>query len=177
MQRKAARLPLSFYLHLFWVGLLTFAVHEFCHWGAGVFLGYDMVITPNRVYATTPTSFVHAQLIAFAGPFITYLQALVGYVLVIKRQATFGFALVYMSFFMRLMATLVSIANPNDEARISEALGMGMWTLPIVAVVVLLAAVFVASRQLKLSSRDQLFCYLTASAVVAVVVWVDSVFF
>ncbi len=177
MPLKPATLPGPFYLNLLLVGLATFAVHEFCHWGAGVLLGYEMVITPNRVYATSPTSSVHAQLISFAGPFVTYLQALIGYVLVTRRQAVFGFALLYMAFYMRLIAALVSVIQPNDEARISEGLGMGTWTLPILVVLVLFALVYVASRHLKLSARDQIFCYLTASTVIAIVVGIDAAFF
>lgn len=177
MPLKPGVLPGPFYLKLLGVGLATFAVHEFCHWGAGVMLGYEMVITPNRVYATSSTSFAHAQLIAFAGPLVTYLQALLGFVLVTKRQAVFGFALLYMAFYMRFLAALASVLKPNDEARISEGLGMGTWTLPILVVLVLFTFVYVASRHLNLSVRDQIFCYLTASVVIAIIVGIDAVFF
>lgn len=177
MQLKPVVLPGSFYIKLFLVGLATFAIHEFCHWGAGVLLGYEMVITPNRAYATSSTSFVHAQIISFAGPLVTYFQALLGYMLITRRQAVLGFALLYMAFYMRFVAALISLIKPNDEARISQALGMGTWTLSIVVVFALFTLVFFASRDLKLSARDQIFCYLTASVVVAIVVGADTAFF
>ena len=177
MLRKPATLQKGFYATLFLVGLATFAIHEFCHWIAGTLLGYEMVITPNRVYSTSTTSFVHAQIISFAGPLITYIQASVGYVLITKRQSIFGFALLYMAFFMRFLAAIISFIKPNDEARISQDLGLGLWTLPALAVLILFGLVFIASRRLKLTARDQIFCYITVSIVVALIVWIDTAFF
>lgn len=177
MQLKPAVLHRDFYLKLFWVGVATFAVHEFSHWITGTVLGYDMVITPNRVYSTSPTSYVHKQLISSAGPSITYVQAFIGYLLVKNRQSLLGYAMVYMAFFMRLIAAMISTFNPNDEARISQDLGIGLWTLPAIAVALLFGLVYFASRRLKLTVRDQFFCYLIASVVVAIVVGTDMLFF
>ena len=177
MRLKPATLPKDFYLTLFLVGIGTFAIHEFAHWIAGIMLGYDMVITPNRVYSKSSTSFVHKQIISFAGPLITYLQALIGYFLLKNRRWLVGFAMLYMAFFMRLFAAGISAFNPNDEARISQDLGMGTWTLPIIAVALLFGLLYFASRRLKLTVRDQFFCYLVAAIVVTFVVAVDSFFF
>ncbi len=177
MHLKPAVLQRTFYIKLFLVGVATFAVHEFFHWIAGIALGYEMVITPNRVFSTTSTSFVDRQIISFSGPFITYIQAFIGYLLVRNRQSLIGFAMLYMAFFMRFLAALISLLNPNDEARISQDLGIGLWTLPTIIIALLFLLVFFASRRLKLTVRDQVFCYLIASVLVALVVGVDSIFF
>ena len=177
MQLKPVVLKKDFYATLFLVGVATFAVHEFFHWIAGITLGYDMVITPNRVYSKSPTQFAHKQIITFAGPFITYVQAVIGYLLVVKKQSPLGFALLYMAFFMRLFAAGMSIFNPNDEARLSLALGIGLWTLPVIVVSVLFVLMYIGSRRLKLTPRDHLFCYLLASVVVTLVVGIDASFF
>ncbi|MBX2819090.1 MAG: hypothetical protein KTR29_05385 [Rhodothermaceae bacterium] len=177
MQLKPVVLKKGFYATLFLIGIATFAVHEFFHWFAGTVLGYDMVITPNRVYSKTSTEFIDKQIISFAGPFITYVQAVIGYLWVVKKQSMLGFSLLYMAFFMRLFAAGISVFNPNDEARISQALGIGLWTLPVIVVSVLFVLLYLASRRLKLTARDHLFCYLVASIVVTLVVGVDSFFF
>ncbi len=177
MRLKPATLPRDFYLTLFLVGIGTFGIHEFAHWLAGIVLGYDMVITPNRVYSKSSTTFVHKQIITFAGPLITYLQAAVGFFLVMNKRRLIGYAILYMAFFMRLFATVISVFNPNDEARMSQDLGLGTWTLPVIAVLFLFGLLFYASRRLKLTVRDQLSCYLIASIVVTFVVAVDAFFF
>jgi hypothetical protein len=162
---------------LFLVGLATFFVHELFHWLAGTAFGYPMHVTLNRVWPATAVTPLHAALISAAGPLATYAQAGLGYSMVARGPSIVGFAMVYMAFFMRLIATAVSVFNPNDEARISQALGIGLWTLPALVVVALFVLVFRASRRLRLSFREQLVCYLVASAVVTLIVGADRFLF
>ncbi|HUD42529.1 MAG TPA: hypothetical protein VMR06_11120 [Dokdonella sp.] len=176
MNSKNARvLPLASTLLL--VGILTFIVHEFAHWLAGTLLGYPMRMTPNQAHSTTPMLPLHESIMSAAGPLATYAQAAVGYWLVTRRSSLAGFALVYMAFFMRLVAMGVSMFHPNDEARISLALGLGLWTLPALAVAALFVLVVLASRRMRIGVREQLVCYLAASVVVTVVVGVDALWF
>ena len=116
---------------MFLVGAATFVVHEFFHWLVGTLLGYPMRITPNQVGPLAAMLPAHHTAMTAAGPIATYVQAAVGYWLVVKRASPVGFAMVYMAFFMRLVAMGVSVFNPNDEARISLELGIGQWTLPL----------------------------------------------
>lgn len=176
MKFKPATLQKDFYIKFFIIGVLTFIIHEFFHWFAGTMLGYDMVMTPNRAFSTSPTSFYHKQFISMAGPFITYLQALVGYFLLVKRKVLLGFAMIYMAFFMRFFAGIISIFNPNDEARVSVDLGIGFWTLPSIVIIILFYLLYRSSRHLKLTFKDQLFCYLIASLVLSFIVGIDSMF-
>lgn len=168
-----AALPAGFYVTLFLVGIGTFLVHEFAHWITGVALGHDMVATPNHVWSRAPMSTWDQALVSAAGPLVTVVQGVVGFWLVGSRRSLFGFALLYMAFFMRLLAAGISLFNPNDEARISQLLGLGAWTLPVAVVVGLLVLLVSASRRLQLGVRDQFFCYLTASIVVSLIVGAD----
>lgn len=177
MQLKNGRLEFRFSLVLFTVGIATFAVHEFAHWIVGVFLGYEMLASPNHVW---PIGVVHpadATLISIAGPLITIIQGVLGYSLVRGRGSLFGFALLYMAFFTRFLAAAVSIFNPNDEARISSYLGYGQWTIPAAVVTAIFVLTYLASRRLKLSFRDQFLCYVAASLAVSLVVGIDYFFF
>ena len=166
-------LPARFYALLFLIGIGSFAVHEFAHWITGVALGYDMVATPNHVWSTTPMTARDQMLVSASGPAITIVQGILGCLLVRSRRSLFGFALLYMAFFMRLLAAGVSLFNPNDEARISQALGLGTWMLPLVVVAGLFVLVVSASRTLRVRFRDQFFCYLVASIVVTLIVGAD----
>jgi hypothetical protein len=163
----------SFYLILFLVGLGTFIVHEFAHWLAGSALGHDMIASPNRVWATNPMPVADQVLVAAAGPLVTIVQGIIGFRLVRRRQSHLGFALIYMAFFMRLLATVMSFFNPNDEASVSQLLGIGTWTLPLIVVIGLSILFQAASQRLKLGFLDQFFCFSVASLVVSLIVGVD----
>lgn len=162
-----------FHALLFAVGVATFCVHEFAHWITGVALGHDMVATPNHVWARDAIGTWDQARVAAAGPVVTIVQGVFGYLLVRRRRSHFGFALLYMAFFMRLLAAAVSVFNPNDEARISQLLGLGTWTLPALVVAGLLVLLVASSGALQLRFRDQFFCYLVASIVVSMIVGVD----
>jgi hypothetical protein len=167
--------PARFYAMLFAVGIGTFAIHEFGHWLAGTLLGLHMVGSPNHVWASSPMSVAQAVIVSAAGPLVTLGQAAIGFIAARSRGSLFGFALLYMAFFMRLVAAGVSLFNPNDEARVSQLLGLGSWVLPLLVVGCLLAAVVVTSRRLGLRFRQQVYCYLVASVVVSLIVGADAV--
>lgn len=174
MSLQKSALPPKFYVTLFFVGIGTFFVHEFAHWLTGIAIGHDMVATPNHVWSRNPMSALDQSMVSSAGPVITIAQGIVGFWLVKRRRSQFGFALLYMAFFMRLLAAGMSFFNPNDEARVSQLLGFGIWTLPLIVVAGLFGLLVSASRNLKLRFRDQLFCYLVASIVVTLIVGADA---
>ncbi len=177
MQLQKHALSTRFYFSLFAVGVATFVVHEFAHWLTGVPLGYEMLASPNNVRPQGTVEHVDLTLILAAGPAITIMQGLIGFTLVRSRRLLFGFALLYMAFFMRLLAAVVSIFNANDEARVSSDLGLGLWTIPTLVVAALFMLTYLASRRLKLSFRDQFLCYVVASLVVSLVVGIDHFYF
>jgi len=115
-------------------------------------------------------------LIAAAGPLITIAQGAVGFWLVRRQRSQLGFALLYMAFFMRLLATGLTLFNPNDEARVGQFLGVGTWTLPVTVVAGLFILFLFASRELKLGFREQFFCFFVSSAVTTLIVGVDMAF-
>ena len=149
-------------------------MHELAHWITGVAFGYEMVLSLNRVVTVGEAEPLHQGLITAAGPFVTMLQALVGYVWLRRSRKPTGFALLYMAFFMRLLAGIVSISNPNDEATLGLQLGIGYWTLPAPVAIALLALVWSASSRLGLGLRDHLACYGVASLAVTTIVVADA---
>ncbi|MGA7296583.1 MAG: hypothetical protein WBW92_03600 [Rhodanobacteraceae bacterium] len=173
MPTHRARLGKGFHLALFAIGIASFVAHEFAHWVVGESLGHTMQASLNHVWPLDPVSRSHQLLISAAGPALTLILGIAGFVLVRMRDSLTGFALLYMAFFSRLLAAAVSIFNPNDEARISVQLGLGFWTMPAIVVLVLFALTVLASARLKLSLRDQLYCYATASVAVTAVVVAD----
>lgn len=132
-----------------------------------------MVATPNHVWARDAMSVRDQVLVSEMGPVVTIVQGIVGFRLVQAGGSRFGFALLYMAFFVRLLAAGVSLFNPSDEAGVGQMLGIGTWTLPLLVVAGVFALLAVATRRLQLRFRDQFFCYLVASVVVTLIVGVD----
>ncbi len=151
----------------------TFVIHEGAHWGAGTILGHQMSYGLNGSVPSAATSAGDHALISIAGPLVTILQALIALYLVRTRRSLAAFAVLYAAAFMRVVAQGLSFILPNDEARVSDWLGIGFWTLPIVTASALVACTIWASRRLGASWRFNALAYLVASLTVSVIVGAD----
>ena len=167
----------SFFAWLFLVFLITNVLHEFAHWLVGAAFGAEMTPGLNAIRISSPMLAWQKALMDAAGPAVTIVQAIIALVFVLRTGSHTAFAFLYAAMFMRLVAGLVSIAHPNDEARLSMFLELGMWTLPVVVAALLIALVVKAHRRLGLNWKDQLLCYLTASVAVSLIVGIDRVLF
>lgn len=167
----------TFYLLLFLVVPATFIVHEFAHWVMGELLGYSMAMSLNAVSPAEGgyRAAVDAMLVSAAGPLITILQAVIAYTLIRRSGRSVFYPFLFVALFMRACAMLVSIANPNDEARISMYLGLGTWTLPALVVFGLFVLTWMASRKLRLHWTVNVYGYVVASIGVTGVVYLNAV--
>jgi len=112
----------------------------------------------------------HGQLVGAAGPLMTVLQGLVSFILVRKYKTAPVFAFLFAAFMMRFTAMLISLKSPNDEAGVSEWLGLGPWTLHIMVVALLLFLTLRGGKVLKLSWRAYGFAYLVVSIAITAIV-------
>lgn len=162
-----------FYLWFVLVFLITNLLHEGGHWLMGAALGMDMRFGLNAVLYLSPTESWQRALADAAGPLVTIMQGIVAYVLVRRTASVKAFAFLYAAAFMRLVAGLVSVLHPNDEARLSLYLGLGKWTLPALVAAGLIVLAIRGSKRLGLTWKDQALCYLVASLAVSAIVGVD----
>lgn len=169
------KLPLSFFPLLFLVFLITNLVHEGAHWLMGALLGFEMRFGLNAVAYLSPTLPWQRALADGAGPAVTIVQGLIAYTMVKRSASRTAFAFLYAAAFMRLVAGLVSVAHPNDEARLGMYLGIGMWTLPVLVAAGLIVLAVKGARRLGLGWKDQLACYVLASVAMSVIVGLDMV--
>lgn len=122
--------------------VVSTVLHEIGHLVAVKALGYDAVIRINSVSLVGGADSVADRMIVdAAGPFVTLILALVGLAMS-GRGTLVGPTIVFGSLMMRILAAVISLQMPNDEARISELQGLGTWTVP--AIVVALLAVIMA---------------------------------
>lgn len=165
-----------FYLVLILACPLTFIVHEAAHWSMGEGLGYSMTMSLNGAYpgAGAFATDAHVIWVSAAGPLITLLQALAAYALMRSGRHRLAYPFLFVAFMMRFAAAVVSIKHPNDEARISQMLGLGTWTLPLLMVALLFVLLYVSSRRLRIGWRANLLSYLVVSSMFAVIVFLDT---
>jgi len=171
MQRM--RTGWSFYGLVFVAGFVTFALHEGGHWLAAVLLGHEAYFGLNSAGARGAVSTVDHMIISAVGPAVTVVQALVALWLVHARASAAAWIFLFQAAFMRFMATVISLFNPNDEARISEWLGWGMWTLPVLVTAALFALLAVGSVRLKVGWKTLALTWVVASVAVSAVVGLD----
>ena len=111
----------------------SFFFHELAHFITGKILGYEMGISLNSAFLLEGEyqSEWHQQLISAAGPIFTILQAILIFYCIQKTNNRYWYPFLFFAFYFRVLATVISIFNPNDEARISAWLGLGYWILPL----------------------------------------------
>ena len=156
--------------------LLTFIVHEFAHYVTGELLGYSMKVTLNSVTLKEGTynSDWHSYLVTAAGPVITIVLAFVFFYVIRKTGKVSWYPFLFFAFVFRLMAMVISIFNPNDEARLSYVLGLGYWMLPLLVTFTLLFLVIKTSKEQGYSLKFNLINYLLATVFVTGVVCLDQ---
>lgn len=167
------KLNAPFYLWFVLAFFITNLLHEGGHWLMGAALGMEMQFGLNAVRYLSPTEPWQRALADVSGPLVTIAQAIIAYVVVQKSASLKAFAFLYVAAFMRLVAGLVSVAHPNDEARLSMYLGLGKWTLPVLVAAGLIALALHGSKRFKLTWKDHVLCYLVASLAVSAIVGLD----
>lgn len=165
----------SFYGLVFIAGFITFALHEGGHWLAAVLLGHEAYFGLNSAGARGAVGETDHMIISAVGPAVTMVQALVALWLVQARASGAAWVFLFWAAFMRFMATVISLFNPNDEARISEALGWGTWPLPVLVTVALFGLLAVGSARLKVGWKTLALTWVVASVAVSAVVGLDMV--
>ena len=154
----------------------SFAAHEASHWLAGEMIGYDMTMTMNTAYPLGVDDFEqewHGMVISAAGPLFTIFQAVAIYTLMRRRKRISLYPFLVVPFVMRLIAMAVGFRNPNDEARISDYLGLSIWTLPALVCLFLFYLVYKTSQRYELDLKFQAItfvCTLLFSSIVILVI-------
>lgn len=132
----------------------TWLIHEFAHWSMGELLGYNMKMTLNTAGLIDGSyeQVWEKLLVSAAGPIVTIAQALICWILIMKRPNQYLFPLVFTPFYFRTLASAMNLINLNDEGRVSEAMGIGTFTLPIIVSLFLFVLLYSASKKMYLKT-------------------------
>lgn len=127
----------------------SFFFHELAHWAAGELLGNNMGMSLNSTYPVSGAYIKdwHASIVDAAGPLFTIIQAIVFYFIINKTGNRIWYPFLLMPFIQRFLAMALTFINPNDEARISQSFGWGLFTLPIIVCAFLFFLVYTISKK------------------------------
>ncbi|WP_296623427.1 hypothetical protein [Marivirga sp.] len=117
--------------------IFSFVVHEFSHWICGEFLGYEMKMTLNTVYPALKAYDTQADymLISAVGPIITLIQTVVFFLLINNSKNLYLFPFLFTSFYLQLLSGVMNFSKPNDLGRISSYFDLGLFTIPILVII------------------------------------------
>jgi hypothetical protein len=150
------KITLKYSLACFGAVLFTWIIHEFTHWITYTSLGYEAIMTLNTVSpikGQEPNDW-HKIYVSASGPLITIVQAVIVYLLLMKKRWHKSvYPLLFTPLYMRVLAGLFNFINPNDEGRISEFLGIGLFTLSIIVSVCLFFLVYKVSKRYELNRK------------------------
>ncbi|MEM7571783.1 MAG: hypothetical protein AAF433_02730 [Bacteroidota bacterium] len=173
------QITLKYVLTVAAIVVATWLVHEFAHWLMSEALGYDAIMSFNKVWSVSgqsPTT-THALLIAAAGPIITLLQAITAfYFLRSGSWNKYWYAALFTACYMRLVAGAMNIINLNDEGWISNQLGIGTYTLPILVAGLLCWMVYQTAKHYQLSWRFQVSLTVLVVIVSSILILSDQFF-
>ena len=154
----------------------TWIIHEFTHWITSESLGYESVLTLNTVSLGRKYTELHNVYVSASGPLITILQAVIVYMFLINRNWNKSFyPFLFTPLYMRLLAGGMNFINPNDEGRISEYFGLGVFTLSILVSLILFFLVYKISNKYKLSWKFNTWTTIIIMIVSSILVLSDQI--
>jgi hypothetical protein len=157
---------------------LSFEMHELAHFFTGELLGNKMAITLNSGYPINGFYLKewHYNIVSAAGPLFTIIQAVFFYFLLKRYNNYYLYPWLLITLFMRFSAMLLSFRHLNDEARISNSLGLGMFTLPFIVSVFLFFLVFKINLRYNYSKRFNLITFLLILLFYSAIILTDKYF-
>ena len=156
------KVTFSYVLTTFLAVFMTWILHEFAHWATSKLLGYEAMMSLNKSGPVGKVSMSKGDhmLISAAGPIITILQAMVVCFLLQRNWNKHLYPIVFIPFYMRLLAGIMNVFKANDEGRISEYFGIGLYTLSIVVSGFLFYLVYSISKKHELTKKFNLYTTL-----------------
>lgn len=176
---KNQKISFIYVLVAFAAVLFTWFIHEFAHWLAYTLQGYDAFMGLNKagVRGDEVPNIDQQVLGAAAGPIITVLQAILAYGFLKKNDWNkYVYLILFIPFYMRFLAGLMNVIQPNDEGFIGQQLGIGMFTISIIISAFLFWLVFKTSKSYQLKARFHVFTTLLIMFFSSVVIMVDQMF-
>lgn len=157
--------------------IFTWVIHEFTHWITSESLGYEAIMTFNTVSPIEGQEQTdwHKIFISASGPLITIFQAIIVFTFLMKKGWNkLVYPLLFTPLYMRVLAGLFNFINPNDEGRIGEFFGIGLFTLSIIVSSILFFLVYKTSKKYELNWKFNTLTYLIVMVISSILIMSDQ---
>lgn len=157
--------------------IFTWCIHEFAHWGTYKLFGFDAFMSFNKagVRGSELPNTTQQLLGTAAGPLITILQAMIAYLILMRKGWNkYLYPFVFIPFYMRLLAGIMNVISPNDEGFISQHFGLGLFTVSILISLVLFWLVYKVSKKYQLTAKFHLWTTLLVMLFSSLVIMGDQ---
>lgn len=158
--------------------LISFVLHEGAHFLMGKALGYDMWMDLNSAGIVGEGTFNkdwEKHLVSAAGPIFTIIQGIAIVYIIKQHKNLMWYPFLFTAVLMRFFAAVISyIGESNDEARISEWLGIGKMTLPILVSGFLIYLTVIVTKRNKISWKFNLVTFILISINIAALVYINQ---
>lgn len=119
---------------VFFIGCLTYFVHELAHLFIHLGLGHRVAFKMNHIELYQPQQItlpIHRVFVYGSGVFVTFLQGIIGYRLVTRTLNQRGFTLLLAAFTLRFAAAILGLTSNSDEMKTSIAMDLPsyFWTV------------------------------------------------
>lgn len=159
--------------------IFTWVIHEFTHWITSESLGYEAIMTLNTVtpIAGQEQTDWHKIYISASGPLITIAQAIIVFIILMKKGWNkFAYPLLFTPLYMRALAGFFNFINPNDEGRISQFFGIGLFSLSIIVSLILFFLVYKTSKRYELNWKFNTLTALIIMTFSSILIMSDQLF-
>lgn len=149
-------IDLKFILLFIPAAYIAYLFHEFGHWIVGEILGNDMAYSLNYVWPKSGhyIDAGHDLYVLIGGPACTILQSMFGLLIIEKYRSRYAYPFVFFPMFTRFFSLLFGGFGKQDEAKISETLGVGTYTVAIIVLLILILIVMRCSSKLRIDFKS-----------------------
>lgn len=95
----------------------------------------------------------HYTLISAVGPVITLMQSFIVFLLIRSTSRKHLYPFLFAAFYLELLSGVMNLSHPNDLGRISQSFNLGLFTIPVIFVLIHLLLVYKTSVREKFSLR------------------------
>ena len=156
----------------------SWELHELAHYLTGTYLGYRMGMSLNTGFPIQGhyNSDIDYQIISAAGPIFTLAEAMIVFSMMYRKNLPSLYPFLYTCFYMRLLAAVLSFIHPNDEARISRSIGLGLFTLPVISVAIFFFLLYKIAKQYGFTTKFNLITMVLIIAFSTAIIFSDQFF-
>jgi hypothetical protein len=164
-ENKNKVFELKFILLFIIAAYISCLFHEFGHWTIGELLGNKMMLSLNYTWPKSGYYIKSSDALytLMGGPGFSILQAVIGFLIIIKYKNYYVYPIVFFPMYNRFFSLVFTGFSNQDEARIAAILGGGNYTFAILVVFILTFLVIKSSIILRIDLQKNSYIFVLST--------------